>query len=161
MFDWQSLPIGVLPKDAALALSGLELMQRIVDGRLPHPSYARAVRFRLSAVAEGFARIEGETGADLHNPSGTVHGGWALTLIDSACGVAAHTLLPACKGQTTVDTRGHFARPMRDDLGTVFCEGRVVSSGRSLISAEARLVDGEGRLLAHGGSTLMIVDLAR
>ena len=90
------------------------------------------------------------------NPLGTVHGGWALTLIDSATGCAAHTLLPQGVGYTTVETKVNFTRPIKHDTGRVRAEGRVVSRGRQIMTAEAACSISEGRLLAHGTSTLMV-----
>jgi uncharacterized protein (TIGR00369 family) len=91
------------------------------------------------------------------NPLGIVHGGWALTLIDSACGCAAHTLLPAGDSYATIETKANFSRPIAEDSGRVRAEGRVVGRGRRIISCEARIVDAKGRLLAHGTSTLMVL----
>ena len=90
------------------------------------------------------------------NPLGGVHGGWALTLIDSATGCAAHTLLPAGIGYATVETKANLTRPIRHDTGRVRAEGRVISRGRQIMTAEASILDTSGRILAHGTSTLMI-----
>jgi uncharacterized protein (TIGR00369 family) len=81
---------------------------------------------------------------------GIVHGGWTMTLIDSATGCAAHTLLPAGVGYTTVETKVNFSRAIR-------AEGRVVSKGRQIISAEAVVKGQDGRVLAHGTSTLLLL----
>ena len=91
------------------------------------------------------------------NPLGIVHGGWALTLIDSAAGCAAHTLLPAGASYATVETKANFSRPIPEDAGRVRAEGRAIGRGRRIISCEARVVDAKGRLLAHGTSTLMVL----
>ena len=84
-----------------------------------------------------------------------MHGGWALTLVDSITGCAAHTTLPAGVGYATVETKANFSRPIGSDTGRVRAEGRVVGKGRTIITAEGRIVDLRGRLLAHGTSTLM------
>jgi uncharacterized protein (TIGR00369 family) len=97
----------------------------------------------------------------LLNPLGGVHGGWALTLIDSATGCAAHTLLPAGASYASVETKANFTRPIRQDTGRVRAEGRVVSRGRQIITAEARILDADKRLLAHGTSTLMVLGSAK
>ena len=86
-----------------------------------------------------------------------MHGGWALTLIDSAAGCAAHTQLPAGGSYATIETKVNFSRPITHDTGRVRAEGRAVGRGRRIISCEARVVDAKGRLLAHGTSTLMIL----
>lgn len=142
-------------------LSGRELLQRIVDGRLPAPTMGRTLNFRLVEVGDGFAAFEGDTGEDLLNPHGTVHGGWALSLIDSAAGCAAQSVLPAGTSYTTLETKGNFSRPIRADTGRVRCESKVVSSGRTIISCEAWVRDMTGRILAHGTSTLLVLTTDR
>jgi len=86
-----------------------------------------------------------------------VHGGWALTLIDSAGGCAGLSLLPAGSGYATIETKGNFARPITKDTGRVRAEARVVAQGRQIISAEARVTSADGKVLAHATSTLMVL----
>ena len=138
-------------------MSGRELLQAMIDGRLPPPAIAETLSFRLVQIGDGFAVFEGEPGPHLLNPLGVVHGGWALTLIDSAAGCAGHSLLPAGVSYTTVETKVNFSRPITADTGRVRAEGRVVGKGRRIISCDARVVDASGRLLAHGTSTLMVL----
>ncbi|WP_454743578.1 PaaI family thioesterase [Cupriavidus necator] len=126
-------------------------------GRLPQPPIAQALSSLLVEVDDGFAAFEGEPGRHLLNPMGIVHGGWALTLIDSATDCAANTLLPAESSYTTVETKGNFSRPTRLDTERVRAEGRVISNGRQVITTEARLLSVDGRTLAHGTSTLLIL----
>jgi uncharacterized protein (TIGR00369 family) len=136
-------------------LSGGEILQAIIDGRLPHPPISETLNFWLVEVGDGFAAFEGEPEARLLNPSGGVHGGWALTLIDSVAGCACHSLLPAGVGYATIETKGNFTRPIGKDTGRVRAEGRAVGRGRQILSAEARVLDGNGRVLAHGVSTIL------
>jgi len=138
-------------------LSGREFLQGIVDGRLPGPPIGAPLNFALVEVGDGFAAFEGEPSEALLNPMGTVHGGWALTLIDSATACACLSQLPSGAAMTTVETKGNFSRPILKDSGRVRCEGRVVARGRRIVSSEARVLDAAGRVLAHGTSTLMIV----
>lgn len=140
-----------------LALSGRELLQAGMDGHLPPASIAATLNFRLVEIGDGTAVFEGGPGAAHLNPLGSVHGGWALTLIDSACGCAAHSTLAAGVGYTTVETKVNFTRAIRPDNGVLRTEGRVVARGRTIITAEARIVDADGRLVAHGTSTLMVL----
>lgn len=144
------------PADIA-GMSGKAVLEAIVDGRLPQPPIAETLGFWLVEVGEGFAAFEGEAGPHLLNPMGTVHGGWALTLIDSATGCAENSVLPAGTGYTTVETKGNFSRAIKADSGRVRAEGRVVSSGKQIITADCRVLDASGRVLAHGTSTLLVL----
>ena len=144
------------PRDLA-GMTGREVMQAIIDGKLPAPPIAQTLSFWLVEVGDGHAIFEAETGPHLLNPLGTVHGGWALTLIDSAAGCAGHTLLPTGVGYATIETKANFSRPIKHDTGRVRAEGRVVGRGRQIMSAEVHMRDAGGRLLAHGTSTLMVL----
>jgi uncharacterized protein (TIGR00369 family) len=148
---------GAVAAEDLASLTGLELLERMVAGEIPAPPISRTMGFRLAEVEPGRAVFEGEPGEALINPLGSVHGGWALTLIDSATGCALHTELPAGIGYTTVETKANFTRAIAPGSGTVRCEGRVVSRGRQIATAEARLTASDGRLLAHGTSTLIIL----
>jgi len=151
-----SLSYGLASPGDVARLSGREMMQAMIDGKLPAPPIAQTLGFWLAEVGDGYAVFEGDTGPHLLNPLGTVHGGWALTLIDSATGCAAHTVLPAGVGYTTIETKANLSRPIKHDTGRVRAEGRVVTRGRQIMSAEARVLDAAGRILAHGTSTLMV-----
>ena len=148
---------GPVAREAPAELSGLELLRALIAGRLPAPSIGRTLGFRLVEVQPGIAVFEGEPFDGLLNPLGSVHGGWALALIDSATGCAVHTELPAGMGYASVETKANFVRPIAPDSGRVRCEGRVVSRGRQIATAEARLLSAEGKLLAHGTSTLILL----
>ncbi len=156
--DWETgQKFGVAPREDIAHLTGREFLQAIIDGRLPAPPIAKALSFRLVEVSDGFAVFEGVTGLHLLNPLGGVHGGWALTLIDSATGCAGHSTLPAGVGFATVETKANLSRAIAPGAGRVRAEGRVVGRGRTIISAEGRIVDANGRLLAHGTSTLLVM----
>jgi uncharacterized protein (TIGR00369 family) len=148
---------GVASLDEIAGLSGLEMLQAMIEGRLPPAPIGATMGFRLVEVAPGRALFEAEPGPQLLNPLGQVHGGLALTLIDSAAGCAVHTELPPGTGYTTVETKVNFTRPIAPDGGKVRCEGRVLTRGRRIATAEARLLSAEGRILAHGTSTLIIL----
>ena len=143
------------PREVA-GMSGREMLQAMIEGRLPVPPISQTLKFELVEVGDGFAVFEGEPGAHLLNPLGTVHGGWALTLIDSAAACACHSLLPAGSSYTTIETKCNFSRPFKPDTGRVRAEGRVVSQGRQIMSAQAQLLAQDGRVLAHGTSTIMV-----
>jgi uncharacterized protein (TIGR00369 family) len=92
---------------------------------------------------------------------GTVHGGWALTLIDSVAACAAHSLLPAGSRYTTLETKANFSRPIARDTERVRAEARVVAQGRQIISSQAQLLAKDGRVLTHGTSTIMVLSAER
>ena len=138
-------------------MTGLEALQAMVEGRFPPPSVALTMGFRLVAVEHGFAAFEGEPSDKVLNPLGAVHGGWALTLIDSACGAAGHTTLPPGVGYGTLETKANFVRPIAPDTGTLRAEGRVLALGRTILTAEAKITGANGKLFAHGTSTCMII----
>ena len=148
---------GVASPEEIAGLTGLEMLEAVIAGELPAPPIAATLGFRLVEVAPGRAAFESEPGPHLLNPLGGVHGGVALTLIDSAAGCAVHTELPAGVGYTTVETKVNFTRPIAPDGSTIRCEGKVVTRGRQIATAEARLLSAEGKILAHGTSTLIIL----
>jgi len=148
---------GVAAPEEIAGLSGRQVLEAMIVGKLPAPPMAKTLAFSLIEVGDGLAVFEGEPSEAVLNPMGVVHGGWALTLIDSAAGCAAMTLLPAGGAYTTIETKVNFSRPILKDTGLVRAEARVLSSGRRIMSADARLTDARGRLLAHGTSTLMVL----
>ncbi|ARS29140.1 PaaI family thioesterase [Sphingomonas sp. KC8] len=147
---------GVATPDQIAGMGGREVLEAMIAGRLPAAPIARLMGFELVEVGDGVALFQGEPNADLLNPLGTVHGGWALTLIDSAGGCAAHSTLAPGFGYTTIETKANFARPIASDSGLIRAEGRVVTAGRRIIATEIRMTDTRGRIVAHGTSTLMV-----
>ena len=147
---------GILDPAAIAGMTGIEMLREMIAGRLPRPPMSQIMGFWLAEVDDGVAVFEGDSGPHLLNPLGSVHGGWALTLIDSATGCALHTTLPPGIGYTTVETKVNMTRAIAASEGRVRCEGRVVSRGRQLATAEAKLLNADGKLLAHGTSTLII-----
>lgn len=139
------------------SLPGLEALRLMLAGGHPPPSIASTLGFTLAEVDDGRALFIGETSNRILNPLGIVHGGYALTLIDSCTGCAAHTTLPAGVGYTSIETKVNFVRPIAADTGEVRAEGVVVARGRTIITTEGKLTDSRGRLLAHGTSTIMVL----
>ena len=142
---------------ALLGLSGLEAMRALIAGRFPPPSIATTLGFTLAEVGDGRALFVGNPSDRVLNPLGIVHGGWALTLIDSCTGCAAHTTLPAGVGYTSVETKVNFVRAIQEDSGELRAEGVVVARGRTIITAEGKLTDAKGKLYAHGTSTVLVL----
>lgn len=147
---------GVARPDQVAGLSGIETLRAMIAGALPAPTMGRTLSFRLVEVGPGTAVFEGEPGPHLLNPMGSVHGGWTLALIDSAAGCALHSLLPAGTSYATVETKVNMTRAIAADSGTVRAEGRVLTEGRQIATAEARVIAADGTILAHGSSTLII-----
>lgn len=146
----------LIPK-ATAGLSGLEALKEFFEGRLPPPPIAETMGFTGVHVEAGKAVFEGEAGEYLYNPIGVVHGGFAMTLLDSAMGCAVQSTLAAGERYTTLEVKTNFVRPITMDTGRVRCEGNVVHRGGTIATSEGRLVAvGSGKLLAHGSTTCLI-----
>jgi uncharacterized protein (TIGR00369 family) len=139
-------------------LSGLDLMRLLVDGEIPAPPISALMDFMLVSVDEGEAVFRGFPGEHHLNPLGSVHGGFAATLLDSALGCAVHTTLPAGVGYTTLELSVNMVRGITPATGPVLASGRVLHAGRRTATAEAQLVaENGGALLAHGTTTCLIL----
>jgi uncharacterized protein (TIGR00369 family) len=114
--------------------------------------------FNLIEAEEGRVVFRGEPGPNVYNPIGTVLGGFAATLLDSACGCAVHSKLTAAQAYTTLELKVAYHKAMTDQTGPVFAEGRILSMGRRVAFAEATLKDASGRLYASATSTLLVID---
>lgn len=143
------------PSDLA-SLSGLEVMQRVATGMLPPPSIASLVGMDLATVEDGAAVFVLTPDDRMLNPLGTVHGGVAATLLDSCMGCAVHTTLPPGADYTTAQLNVHYLRAMRPGTGPGRAVGTVLHRGRTQCTAEGRLLDSGGRLLAHATTTCLI-----
>lgn len=138
-------------------LSGLEYMNKLIAGEIAPPPIMRLIGYALLEVGEGQA-VFGATPAEQHyNPIGVVHGGIAMTLLDSAMGCAVHTLLPKGMGYTTLEVKVNLVRAITRDTGPLRAVGSVIHQGRSTATAQARLEDGAGKLYAHGSTTCILI----
>jgi uncharacterized protein (TIGR00369 family) len=124
---------------------------------IPSAPIAELVGFDLVELGEGRASFELDPGERHYNPLGTVHGGIAATLLDSAMGVAVHTTLDEGQTYTTLELNVNYVGAMTQDTGPVVATGSVIHRGGRVATAEARLTDADGRLLAHGTSTCLIL----
>lgn len=115
----------------------------------------------LVEIERGHAVFAGTPDRSVYNPLGGVHGGYAATLLDSACGIAVHSQLAPGRAHTTLELKVSFLRGLSETSGTVRAVGRVTSMGRRVAFAEASLHDGAGRLCATATSTLLVFDLER
>lgn len=144
-------------RDAGAGMSGLEFMRAVLEGKLPPPPIAATMDFTGAEADEGRVVFVGEPGEFLYNPIGVVHGGYAMTLLDSAMGCAIQTTLPQGEGYTSLETSVNFVRPITKETGPVRCEGKVLHRGGRIATAEGRLVaEKTGKLLAHGTTTCLI-----
>ena len=150
---------GVAPADTLKEMSGMEFLTAIAEGRLPAPPIARTLGFTLAEISEGRALFRGMPAFDHYNPIGSVHGGWAATLLDSCMACAVQTTLPKGSGYTTLEIKVNFVRAVTEASGPVEAEGKVIQSGRRVGVSEGRLTDCKGRLLAHGTTTCLIFAL--
>lgn len=138
------------------APNGLEQVRALLaEGG--QPPIGRTLDFALVEVGEGRAVFEGVPGEHAYNPMGQVHGGYAATLLDSACGIATFSKLAAGQGFTTLELKVAYHRAMNAETGPVRAEGIVTVFGRRIAYAEGRLTDASGRLLASATSTLMVL----
>ena len=137
-------------------LSGLELIRAIRDAKTAPPNIAGLLGMELIEADEGRAVFTIEAKPAFSNPLGTVHGGVPATLLDSAMGCAVHTTLPAGVGYTTLELKINYIKAIRLDAGLLTCVGTVIHLGGRVATAEGRVTDPEGRLIAHGTTTCMI-----
>ena len=140
------------------APDGYQQLRAMLAGGLKAP-IGDTLNFHLTEVERGQVVFEGAPDRTVYNPLGTVHGGYAATLLDSACGIAVHSTLGPGRGHTTLELKVSYLRGLSDRSGMVRATGRVVSSGRRVAFAEASLHDGEGRLCATATSTLLVFDV--
>jgi uncharacterized protein (TIGR00369 family) len=136
-------------------LSGLEQLRAAFDGTFK--GIGKTLNFRLATLEEGRVVFEGDPDQSFYNPIGTVHGGYAATLLDSAMGCAVHSTLKAGQSYTTLELKIAYHRAMTDESGPVRAEGKIISVGRRAAFAEGRLLDAQGRLCASGTTTCLVI----
>jgi uncharacterized protein (TIGR00369 family) len=149
-------PFGVVSREVLLARSGLEFLSALVRGELPAPPICQTLGFALAEVSEGRAVFVGVPEHRHFNPIGTVHAGFAATLLDSALGCAVHSTLAKGEAYTTLELKLNLTRALTADSGEVKAEGKIIHRGRTTATAEGHLRDAAGRLCAHATTTCMI-----
>ena len=157
----KGLTIGLAPPGSVASLSGLEIVEAMGSGRLPMPPMAGVLPVVPHAWSEGEVEFRAWPETRFYNPMGTVHGGWAMTLLDTATAIAALSTLKAGETYTSLDTAVRFVRPIFEETGELRAIGSVVSRGRSMISVVGRLQDATGKLFAHGTSACMVLKQRR
>ena len=141
-------------------MTGLELLRAIVDGGIEQPPISGTLGFRIVGAEANVARFSGEPARAQYNPMGQVHGGWACTLLDSAMGSAVMTTCDGETAYTTTQLSLYLVAAIDERTGPVTAEGRVVHRGRRIVTAEGKLSDARGRLLAHGSTSCLLLPRA-
>ena len=149
---------GVVSIEEQTVLSGLEFVQGLANGSLPLNSMARTLGYDVVEASPGKVVVTALPNGDQLNPAGTVHGGLAATLLDSCMGLAVWSATDKGFGSTTLEFKISFVRPIMPDAGQIRAEGIVLTMGRRIGTAEGRLTDKAGRLLAHGTTTCLIFE---
>ena len=144
--------------NAGRTMAGIDFLRAMRDGKLPPPPIAQLMGFRLAEVEPGHAVFEITPGEQHYNPIGVVHGGLAMTLLDSTMGVCIHTRLPAGTGYTTLEAKTNLVRAITDKTGRLRAIGKVVHFGNRIATAEGRLEDASGKLYAHATTTCIVLN---
>jgi uncharacterized protein (TIGR00369 family) len=152
----QDKSYGVVTPDDLRAQSGLDFLRSIIGGTTPHPPICEVLNFHLAEADRERVVFAGTPEWRFYNPIGSVHGGWAATLLDSALGCAIFTTLNKGDGWTTLDLKVNYVRGLTKDSGLLRAEGRVIHRGRTVATSEGDLKDSAGKLYAHATTTCMI-----
>ncbi len=143
---------------AETAPSGLEQLRAFASSIQRKRGMGNTLRFAIDHIEEGRVIFTGHPDEDVYNPIGTVHGGYAATLLDSALGCAVHSKLQAGQGYTTLELKINYHRALTTGSGPVVAEGKVITIGRRVAFAEGTLKDATGRLCASASSTLLVFE---
>ena len=155
-YSWED-PLALAERMAGQ--SGLDLIRLMVAGDVSAAPISETLGFRLAEAELGRVVFECEPAEYHYNPIGIVHAGLAVTLMDSAMGLAFVTTLDEPRGWTTLEVKANFTRALTADTGTVRCTGSVIHPGRRVATTEARVEDSQGRLCAHGTSTILVLEV--
>jgi uncharacterized protein (TIGR00369 family) len=166
MHDGETKSVSASDADAHVASldeikghTGIEFLRRIASGEVAQPPIAKTLGFTLAEVAPGFALFTMTPQFRHYNPIGSVHGGVAATLLDSCMSCAIHTQLEQGRGYITLELKVNLVRPIMENTGLIRAEGRALHVGRRAGTAEGKILDANGTLLAHGTTTCLIFDL--
>lgn len=141
---------------APRAASGLDYLERLARGEIPNVPIGDTLGFRVSEAQRGRVVLTGAPGRNAYNLIGSVHGGWAASILDTALALCVLSVLDEEQSFTTVDIRINYLRPLTLETGPVRAEGRVLQSGRRLAYSEAHLTDAAGKLICHGTGSCLI-----
>lgn len=149
---------GIATMDQLAGKTGRQILEAMMSGQLPHPHMAETLGFDLVEVGDGLAVFQGVPHYRFYNPMGTVHGGWYATLLDSALGCAVHSKLPAGRAYTTAELSINIVRAATHKTGPLRAIGNVIHSGKQIATADAKILDADGRLYAHATTTCFVFD---
>jgi uncharacterized protein (TIGR00369 family) len=147
---------GTVSAEMRKEMTGLQFVQGLANRTLPLNTIARTLGYDVSEAEQGRVVVAMTPGEDHLNPAGTVHGGLTATLLDSCMGLAVQSTLEKSEAQTTLEFKISLVRPITPETGPIRAEGVVLNRGRRIGTAEGRVTDGNGRLLAHGTTTCLI-----
>jgi uncharacterized protein (TIGR00369 family) len=149
---------GTVSAEKQKQMSGLEFVRGLIEGTLPLNTIAETLGYDITEAEIGRVVVVAEPKNTHLNPSGTVHGGLAATMLDSCMGLAIQSTLEKGVGSTTLEFKISFVRPITPDTGLIKAEGTVINCGRRVGTAEGHLTDTKGRLLVHGTTTCLIFE---
>jgi uncharacterized protein (TIGR00369 family) len=156
-----SVEYGVTPTQVMASMTGLDFVRAFFEGKLPAPPIMQTIEPYNQTAEPGHVVFHSVPGFRHYNPIGSVHGGYTAILLDSAMGLAVHTALPAGTGYTTLEFKISFIKGMTEHTGVVRTEGKTLSVGRRAATAEARITDSKGRLLAHATTTCLVFEIPK
>ncbi|MEO1066568.1 MAG: PaaI family thioesterase [Pseudomonadota bacterium] len=148
---------GVVPIDDVFSLSGLDFFKAMKNGDYPPPPICGTAHMDLLEVEEGRIVFSAKAEPAFFNPISTIHGGFAATVLDTGLGCSVHSTLKPGEAYTTMEIKVIYHRAILPETGDLRCEGVVISRGRRAAASEAKLYDANGKLLASGSSTCMIM----
>jgi uncharacterized protein (TIGR00369 family) len=147
---------GTVSAERRQEMTGLEFVRGLADGTLPLNTIAETLGYDVAAVESGRVVVTAKPNGAHLNPAGTVHGGLSATLLDSCMGLAIQSTLDRGVGSTTLEFKISLVRPITPETGLITAEGVVLTCGRRIGTAEGRITDQQGQLLAHGTTTCLI-----
>jgi uncharacterized protein (TIGR00369 family) len=151
---------GTVSPEQRKAMSGLDFVKGLASGALPLNTMAQTLGYDVVEAESGRVAITHDPTAAHLNPSGTVHGGLTATLLDSCMGLAIQSTLEKGVGSTTLEFKISLVRAITLETGQIRAEGKVLNCGRRVGTAEGRVTDANGRLLAHGTTTCLIFPIS-
>jgi uncharacterized protein (TIGR00369 family) len=149
---------GTVSLEQLKAMSGLNFVQGLASGALPLNTIAQTLGYDVVEAESGRVVITVSPNESHLNPWGTVHGGLTATLLDSCMGLAVQSTLEKGFGSTTLEFKISLVRAITTETGEIKAEGKVLNAGRRIGTAEGRVTDRKGRLLAHGTTTCLIFE---